>query len=738
MALPWTRNHRAAGDKMKLIPSTIMLFLLLIVVPDSFGADRTGSASTVQQPMSLIAHTLALEIDPPGHRLKAFDAMVLNTGAGSVDGATFHLSPALQVTSIRLGEGDGDPCRFSSAPDSNRQGVQIQIITIHCQNMTPRQRVTLQWRYEGAIDDPPREPRHLRFVTPSETSGHIGPEGVYVSGETYWYPDIPGSVATFRVRATVPTGWGIVTQGRRLSARAGAGGMVEEWDAADPAEALTLVANRFVMQHRDWKGIDIETYLFADDASLSEEYLEAAVRYLEAYTALLGPYPFPKFAVVENFFASGLGMPSFTLLGSGVIKRHYTQPYALGHEIVHSWIGNWVLNKPEEGNWVEGLTTYLANYYYDELFGTPAQARDQRRMMLFGYAAYVKPEEDYAVRGFTHKSDQKDNAIGYQKAAMVFHMLRRELGDEVFWRAIRRLVADYGGRYAGWREVEQVFSQTATTDLRWFFSQWIDRAGAPIVRIGDARTVTEAGQRRVRFRLQQDGDPYRLQIPVAVETKTGQEEVAWVRLQSPSQTFDVPLSAQPARVKLDPGYDTFRRVNRRELPPMLNLFVTDVQQIVVLPATGPEAERRPYEELARRLQAGGHAPNLTVSPSATLLQNGVMPKGSVLILGGPANEATAWGLRACSLGTVFGKDSITIGEHSYQDANLAALVSCRNPENPDHVVTLFYAASPAAAAKVARLLFFYGWQSYLVFRDGVVVARGDFPGIDEGSEVNVQ
>jgi hypothetical protein len=598
--------------------------------------------------------------------------------------------------------------------------------------------MTLQWRYEGAIDDPPREPRHLRFVTPSETSGHIGSEGVYLSGETYWYPDVPGSVATFRVRATVPKGWSVVTQGRRLSSAAVAGGMMEEWDAAAPAEALTLVANRFVMRHREWKSIDVQTYLFADDAALAEEYLDASVRYLDAYTALLGPYPFPKFAVVENFFASGLGMPSFTLLGSGVIKRHYTQPYALGHEIVHSWIGNWVLNEPEAGNWVEGLTTYLANYYYDELTGTPAQARDQRRMMLFGYAAYVRPDEDYAVRDFTHKRDQKDNAIGYQKAAMVFHMLRQEVGDQAFWRAIRRLVADYGTRYAGWADVEKTFSQVAAADLRWFFAQWIDHAGAPIVRIGDARAVMDDGRSHLRFQLHQDSGPYRLHIPVAIETASGLEELVWLRVDSPSHTFDLPLSARPARVKLDPGYETFRRVNRRELPPMLNLFVTDGEQTVVLPATGSEAERRPYEDLARRLQEGKHAPGLTVSTPATIFQNQAGPKGSVLVLGGPANEATAWGLRACSGRAVFGSDSVTIGDHSYQDANLAALVSCRTAENPDHVVSLFYAASPAAAAKVARLLFFYGWQSYLVFRDGVVVARGDFPGINDASEVVVQ
>ena len=138
-------------------------------------------------------------------------------------------------------------------------------------------------------------------------------------------------------------------------------------------------------------------------------------------------------------------MPSFTLLGSGVIPRRYVQPYALGHEIVHSWLGNSVFNRFEQGNWVEGLTTYLANYYFEELEGTPADAMHQRRMMMLGYAVYVREEEDYPIRAFRYKTDQKDNAIGYQKTAMVFHMLRREIGEEAFWKGIRNVVSRHTG-----------------------------------------------------------------------------------------------------------------------------------------------------------------------------------------------------------------------------------------------------------------------------------------------------
>src|SRR3989442_8095832 len=214
---------------------------------------------------------------------------------------------------------------------------------------------------------------------------------------------------------------------------------------------------------------------------LADEYLAAGAAYLGAYSRVLGPYPFPRFSIGEIFFASGLGMPSYTLLGAGSIRRHYTQPYALGHEIVHSWIGNHVFND-HGGNWAEGLTTYLANYYWHEIKGDLQKAREERRMMLLSYAVYVPPDQDYPVVRFKRKSDQRDNAIGYNKAAMVFHMLRREIGDDRFFAALRTLVAEYGGRRIGWRELEALFGRVSSRDLRPFFARWIEQAGAAAVR----------------------------------------------------------------------------------------------------------------------------------------------------------------------------------------------------------------------------------------------------------------
>jgi hypothetical protein len=72
---------------------------------------------------------------------------------------------------------------------------------------------------------------------------------------------------------------------------------------------------------------------------------------------------------------------------------------------------------------------------------------------------------------------------------------------------------------------------------------------------------------------------------------------------------------------------------------------------------------------------------------------------------------------------------------SYEGPELALLVSCHRVDRPGSVVTVLYAASPQAVAKVARLLFFYGWNSYVLFKDGAVTARGEWPFATDRMEV---
>ncbi len=693
-------------------------------------------AEPVSHPSTIEHHQLTLELLPDSHQLIATDRVTLSGGASDQELA-FSLAPALQLDRVQDVTHCQDPCE--SAPEvaferdgSTGQSEPRRVILKQPVTGQGGGVVRLKFSYHGVIDDPPRDPRHLRFVTPSETSGHIGPEGVYLSSESQWYPDLDGSLATYDVTISVPEGWTAVTQGAPQSDPA-------HWVVPTKSEALTVVANRFVVKSRSWtaksgQSIRLATYLFPDEASLADEYLDASARYLEAYIPLLGPYPFSQFAVVENFFSSGLGMPSFTLLGSGVIKRHYTQPYALGHEIVHSWIGNGVFNRMSHGNWVEGLTTYLSNYYYHELVGDEMQAREQRRLMLMGYSVYVRPGDEYPVKQFAQKRDEKDNAIGYQQAAMVFHALRQEVGEAVFWRALKQIPEQYLGAVADWSDLERTFQEAAGRDLRWFFAQWIERAGAPDLVLSGLRLQPlhgnsgQANAIEAVVHIAQQGLPYR--IPVELEFILTEERTHRVRIQLSKAQEDVivPLAERPMAVRLDPDIHLFRRVARSELSPMLNLYVTDAQRTVVLPRASSD-QPNPFADIVQRITA--QEASKPAAERTTVRQAeesaGPMPAGSLLVLGGPGeNSPVTEVLRYCGDRLRFTDKGFAVEGKVYEGATMALLLSCRRDDHPGSVVTLLYGVTPQALTRVARLLFFYGWQSYVVFHEGAVVARGDW------------
>ncbi|MEO5632042.1 MAG: M1 family aminopeptidase, partial [Nitrospiraceae bacterium] len=694
------------------IGSRIVFFpYLFLVALLSHGALGIACAADPVLPRVVIRHhELFVQIVPEQHALIAKDRLTLEVPESKTS-IRFSLAPTLQIDHIALvQESAGTESLIHDVPFELEHGSapeSVQEVSIPSQ-VVPAGLVTLDVHYHGVINDPPRDPRHLRFVTPSETAGHIGPEGVYVSSESHWYPDIPESLSTYALLVAVPTGWTVVTQGKAGESRACSAGLcrsdqmvITDWAVTQPSEAVTLVANTFVATFRDWTAktgqrIQLSTYLFPDDAHLAEEYLDATARYLDVYIPLLGPYPFEKFAVVENFFASGLGMPSFTLLGSGIIKRHYVQPYALGHEIVHSWIGNAVFNRADRGNWVEGLTTYLANYFWHELMGDRAQARDQRRLMVQGYNLHVPPERDYPVAQFTQKLDEHDNAIGYQKAAMLFHLLRQEVGEETFWRALTNLVAQYRGRYAEWHDLERVFSEESRQDLRWFFAQWVEQEGAPVLSFSEAVARPVAGEPAQTFQLEamivQSNKFFRLPLQLKIRMEGDREHLLTLTLHSLRETISVTLPARPVAIDLDPEFMTFRRVARQALAPVLNHYVTDRRRSVLTAFTDEPGHPSPFRDVVTRIEAQEQQkPIGERTVIASMTQDGLLPQeGSVLILGGPESRSGIQSILAnhCGERVILNDRGVTVMGTAHEGPGLALLVSCHRVDRPGSVVTV--------------------------------------------------
>lgn len=726
------------------VPAIIVLFLI------GPGMARGWAALSAEERPLILSHDLSVALLPGTHELLARDEIVVDAPIGTPDLA-FTLAPTLHIESVTAvaltGQSTAGSLDSAVTVTTERLAQQARQRVLVTLPKARDRRVTLAWTYRGAIDDPPKEPRHLRFVTPSETAGHIGPEGVYLGGESQWYPDIEGSYSTYRLTVQVPHGWTAVTQGRQTESTTTGTGTSSTWVVADRSEALTLVANRFVAKSREWTSrdgqpVELATYFFPDNAHLADEYLDATAKYLDAYIPILGAYPFEKFAVVENFFASGLGMPSFTLLGSGSIKRHYVQPYALGHEIVHSWIGNSVFNRDGAGNWVEGLTTYLSNYYWHELAHDDKQAIEQRRMMLQGYSVYVAPNQDYPVAQFFRKSDERDNAIGYQKSAFVFHLLRREIGDEAFWRSLKTFVGRYRDRPADWESIETVFGQEARRDLRWFFEEWVERPGAPALSLGEAHAHRVTGEDggsawQLAIRVQQTGTPFRMAIPVTIVT-THTTETMWVPLgPSPETVADVTVSDQPKLVRLDPDLMAFRRLDRSQLPPMLNGFVTDRTKAMVRVFAD---EGSPLQQVIARV-ADQEASLPDAHKTKVLRGAGAMlpSTGSVLVLAGADEAHVIQRMVDASCGNLVSlrNTGFDIDGRAYEGSDMAVLFSCHRAHVPGSVVTVLYGVSPGSVANAARYLFYYGWQSYVIFKDGAAIKRDVWQNQPDTKEVRI-
>ncbi|HWS14727.1 MAG TPA: M1 family aminopeptidase, partial [Candidatus Methylomirabilis sp.] len=510
-----------------------------------------GSAPGPDEP---VRHDLSVVLFPEEGLLRAVDTITMAPGKESR--TTFSLSGKVRVTSVSvdgkehsLPSGDGP---LTIAHDGKRDGKPIVV----------------RIAYEGTFRDPtPEDP--VNTEDPSfGVVGTISPGGVFLSDGADWYPEVPGRSATFRVRVEAPAGFEAVTAGKRIRRETSGGRTFSEWETTYPVRGLPLSAGRYVVRDRTVGNVTVSTYFFPGNDPLSGKYLDAAERYLRLYETLLGPYPFEKFAVVENFFPTGYGFPSWTLLGSTVVSLPFIIDTSLGHEIAHSWWGNGVFVDPRGGNWSEGLTTYVADHLYKER-ASPAEGREYRLKILRDYATLVPPGSDFPVERFAGRVSPATQAVGYGKTAMIFHMARREIGDEAFWAGLRSVVRDRLFRTASWDDLSERIGSAAGRDMGPFFRRWIGSAGAPFLSLSDVRAERDGKGWSVTGRVRQEKPAYDLKVPVRLET-AGKPVDLLVSLSGEQAPFVIASDDHPRSLLLDPDVDLFRRLHPSEIPPTVN------------------------------------------------------------------------------------------------------------------------------------------------------------------------
>ncbi|HEY9115032.1 MAG TPA: M20/M25/M40 family metallo-hydrolase, partial [Bacteroidales bacterium] len=348
-------------------------------------------------------------------------------------------------------------------------------------------------------------------------------------------------------------------------------------------------------------GIEAMAFLRTPDEGLANKYLEVTEQYMDMYQGMIGAYPYTKFALVENFWETGYGMPSFTLLGEKIIRFPFILHSSYPHELLHNWWGNGVYVDFNTGNWCEGLTAYGADHLIAEQRG---QGEEYRRATLQKFTNVVNKGNDFPLDKFISRTDAASEAIGYGKSMMMWHMLRRQLGDEVFKKGLSLFYENYKFKVASFDDIRISMETVSGNDLKPFFNQWLKRTGALEIEIQKVyvEEIPSGYQLNVTLAQIQDAAAFEVNVPIAVATANGLQNMV-VNLKEKTQEFKLNVDAEPLKLQVDPQYDVFRLMDPMEVPPTWSKVLASQYNLVVLPSQASFDKKQLYEDFFQQWQA---------------------------------------------------------------------------------------------------------------------------------------
>jgi len=513
----------------------------------------------------------------------------------------------------------------------------------------------------------------------------IDNENVFLTN--WWYP-VPDVLAKYNLSVTLPDNFTAVSESEEISVIQQKGTKTFNFLFAHPLDSLHLAAStQYVVKKESLNGIDIETYFFKEDAALADNYIAYTKKYLAMYEDMLTPYPYKRFAIVENIFPTGYSMPTFTLLGREVIKLPFIVKTSLGHEILHQWFGNSVYTDYSHGNWAEGITNYLADHLYADIDN---RGKDYRKQIMIDYHAYVNEDNVIPLSSFLTRRNKAQAAIGYGKSAMIFHMLKQKFGDESFFIALREFINQNTFSISSWHDIQRAFEKTTGENLYFDFGQWLNRKDIPDLEVQDAGLRVENGKLKLKFNIFQKGEPYKLFVPVKVKS-SGNESLKYIKVNNSPEPIAITLDEPPVEVVIDEDYSIMRKLNIDELPPVLAEIMGSKK--ITVAATG--SQRGSYRPL---VEAFGIKDITWLKPKKVTFS---MVKEDTFLIAGFNNTLC---------------DMLVGGSNIPEDG--IRLKVFRNPYNPEKRILLMHVKNKAEAQSVNRKISHYGKYSELAFNNG--------------------
>ncbi|MDX9733084.1 MAG: M1 family aminopeptidase [Thermoanaerobaculia bacterium] len=507
----------------------------------------------------VLTYDLRFELDPAVVALEGSAVIRLAAIRPGVSEVRLDLDDAMSVRGV---ERDGSPVTtFTAAGD---------VLTVP---LTPplgaEERTTLVVRWGGT----PLAGGALTFWTAPASGPAISSLAEPFDARTFWpCVDDPADKAVVTLSATVPSGYVAVSAGRGASTSEPDGRVTWRWRLPQPISTylVSVAVGRFeeiAVEYRtaDGRTMPVVGWVVPEHAAPNRARVASMVRHLEVLSSLFGDYPYldTKYGIVEGSFSGGMEHPTITLIGASLLgnaSRDLTD--LLVHELAHQWWGDEVTMRTWDDIWLnEGFATYAEVLYRERTSSfspgllLASRYDDGLYSGQLGPAVVAPPSDPFRHTGAV-----------YSKGAWVLHMLRRRIGDDAFFAAVREYRRRHERGNATRGDLRAVFEEVSGRDLKQHFDQWVETPYRPILRAtfrnvsGGADVNVRQVQAHAVVHPQAGPDDvphYVFPLTLRLFTASGGSKTATVEVTRADETFFVPLDggSVAVAVALDPDGD---------------------------------------------------------------------------------------------------------------------------------------------------------------------------------------
>ncbi len=503
------------------------------------------------------------------------------------------------------------------------------------------------------------EPKQgLYFRTP-EMGYKPGDTQVWTQGEAdlhrFWFPcyDYPNERFTSEIICHAPKGMEVVSNGHLVSKNEADGLTTWHWLQDKPhVNYLIALAAGYFHKLEDKAGtVPLAMLVPPSNKDQAANAFADTRKIVEFYEKEIGvPYPWDKYYQVycHDFLAGGMENTSCTFEASSLLFNSNTETLRTlhrldAHETAHQWFGDLLTCRDWSHLWLnEGFASYYTILYEQEKNG-----HDDMIYSLWLEAEEVIEAKDTRPtvwRDYGDPMQQFDTRV-YPKGAWILHMLRSQLGPELYRLAIRTYVERHKNGIVGTDDLQDVVEEVSGLSMDAFFDQWLYHGGFPELKV-DYAWDAAAKQAKVTVKqVQKVTDQVRLfqfPLPVAFTVKGQKQPLKFtMKITQAEEAFYFALPAQAELVRIDPDYTVLAKTEFTPPGDMLDKqLVGDVAgRLLAANLLGTRKDQASVDKLAKLLK--DDAFYAVRSEAARALAKVATPAARTALIAGLAGQSDA-------------------------------------------------------------------------------------------------